>query len=123
MPRFAPDEAEKKPAPQPRQEAQVPAEPELRPVPASVFDDDFFRASERPERQVVSSFTLAEETVRVDAGVRETAYVATPEAVQREVAAMPESQSRVGFNAPAVQPVDAQEPDELDIPAFLRRGH
>jgi cell division protein FtsZ len=97
----------------------VSAEPELRPVPASIFDDEFFRASqERP----VPSYVVSEESVRVETGVRESAYFQQVENVQPDVPAT-EVGGRAPFGGVAAPVVDANEPDELDIPAFLRRGH
>jgi len=91
------------------------SEPELRPVPASVFDDDFFQASV----QRVSPSHLPDESVRVEAGLRETAYYEAVENVQ-----ITDSGADLIVRAPFGGPVaDAAEPDELDIPAFLRRGH
>ncbi len=85
------------------------------PVPASVFDDDFFQASV----QRVSPSHLPDESVRVEAGLRETAYYEAVENVQ-----ITDSGADLIVRAPFGGPVaDAAEPDELDIPAFLRRGH
>jgi cell division protein FtsZ len=97
----------------------VPAEPELRPVPASIFDDDFFRAS---QERVVPSYVVLEESVRVETGVRESAYFQAVENVQSDIPAT-EAGGRAPFGGVAAPVVDANEPDELDIPAFLRRGH
>ena len=78
----------------------APIEPELRPVRASVFDDDFFRSSPRAE-------TRSEELV-------------APEPTLWSEPAEPVS--RVPSFVPAAAPEpDPTEPDELDIPAFLRR--
>ena len=95
-------------------------EPELRPVPASVFDDDFFQVS--PSR-ATTAYSVAEEAVRVDTGLRETSYMPVQEPSQREMTASPEVGVRPVFSATSTVNVDAAEPDELDIPAFLRRGH
>jgi len=88
---------------------------ELVPVPASVFDDDFFRASGvRGEK--------AAETERA----REATHFSAPVRVQQEdirsvADGVGESSVRVpAFGSAAVA---AAEPDELDIPAFLRRGN
>jgi len=99
------------------------AAPELLPVPASVFDDDFFR---RP--------AAAKDAVDEDRGetalpdrFREPTHLSTPLRVQQEDA-------RTGMDAPPAGDIltrgssfggtatDHTEPDELDIPAFLRRG-
>jgi cell division protein FtsZ len=76
-------------------------EPELVPVSASVFDDDFFRAS--PARGAVMS---AGGPSGGSVGLREVSPVAEPAQDVRMFA---------GANAHA-------ETDELDIPAFLRRS-
>ena len=119
MPKFRSDE-EVKPAPAvaERREAPAPvkAEPELVPVPASVFDDDFFRSS--PPR--VTASHVPDESVRMEAGVRETAYFDSSGNVQTD-SPVADSVVRAPFNGAVV--VDAGEPDELDIPAFLRRSH
>lgn len=90
--------------------------PELVPVPASVFDDDFFQSP--PVRAVPRPM---EEAVRVETGVRESAYFSTTENVQGEGPTVDAAAGRVPFGAVA-QP-DPAESDELDIPAFLRRSH
>jgi len=104
-----------------KQEISEDDEPELRAAPASVFDDDFFRAA--PER-TAPSYVVAEESIRVDAGVRESGYVPQVEHVKPESSLAEAAVLRSPFSAPtAGVPADANEPDELDIPAFLRRGH
>ncbi len=74
--------------------------PELVPVPASVFDDDFFlRGRRRAEDQ-----TPAEPAFDAEPQLRTDVRVPT-----------------FGGLAPAPEP-EQPEHDELDIPAFLRRG-
>jgi cell division protein FtsZ len=74
--------------------------PELVPVPASVFDDDFFlRGRRRSEDQ-----TPAEPAFDAEPQLRTDVRVPT-----------------FGGLAPATEP-EQPEHDELDIPAFLRRG-
>jgi len=70
------------------------SEPELLPVPASVFDDDFFRSE---------------------------AAVEPPMPVRREPEVPVITEQRV--YAGAAVSADAPDADELDIPAFLRKGH
>ena len=91
------------------------APPELVPVPASVFDDDFFRASSSrveliPEMEAThfsaSAGIQAEEVCRV-----------TEEVFPFEAPA------RVPSFGGATTVEDQAVPDELDIPAFLRRGN
>ncbi|WP_419804033.1 cell division protein FtsZ [Terriglobus sp.] len=75
-------------------------EPELVPVPASAFDDDFFlRGRRRTEDQ-----TPAEPAFDAEPQLRTDVRVPT-----------------FGGLAPQVEP-EQPEHDELDIPAFLRRG-
>jgi cell division protein FtsZ len=94
---------------------------ELLPVPASVFDDDFFKAS--PPRDAVET-GLPER-------FREPAHIAMPVRVQQDDARS--ATAEVSFADPLVRvpsfggavavPADHAEPDELDIPAFLRRSN
>lgn len=72
-------------------------EPELLPVPASVFDDAFFRA--QPEH-LTSAVREPEMSIATDTRIY-AGTVGTVTAAHTEVA----------------------DSDELDIPAFLRRGH
>jgi len=119
MPKFASDNELTPSTPVERTERhEAPhIEPELRPVPASVFDDDFFQ---RPPERVSPSYVVADESVRIEVGLREPAYFMPAESVQSDVPAMD-----MGVRAPfsGSTAADAAEPDELDIPAFLRRGH
>jgi cell division protein FtsZ len=69
--------------------------PELVPVPASVFDDDFFR---KPKDELRSAAHHAPETAWPEARVP-------------------------SFAGYAAEPVAAEPSDDLDIPAFLRRNH
>jgi cell division protein FtsZ len=107
-----------------KMEASAPVE--LVPVPASVFDDDFFRApAARGER--------AAEVSRAEGGhvdrAREATHFSAPVRVQQEdvrggTDEVGDSLVRVpAFGIAAVAPADHAEPDELDIPAFLRRGN
>ena len=101
------------------------AEPELIPVPRSVFDDDFFRIS-APRATPASKLEPAEEwlgsgrhvepsdagrglRVQYVEGAREAAEFGAPEV-------------RVPSFTASLAPEPA-ESDELDIPAFLRRGN
>jgi cell division protein FtsZ len=91
------------------------APPELVPVKASVFDDDFFRAS----------------TSRVElvSGAEPTHFSAPVRVQQEEVSSVTEevfpleASVRVPSFAAGTVAVANAEPDELDIPAFLRRGN
>jgi len=71
--------------------------PELIPVPASVFDDDFFR---KPNEELRSAAPAPE-----------------------DLAAKPWPEARVPSFAGYAAPDVPAETDELDIPAFLRRNH
>jgi cell division protein FtsZ len=117
MPKFQSD-VETRPAPFAQQHRQTPVaqdSAELVPVPASVFDDDFFQSS-APR---VAPSHMPDESVRVEAGLREPAYFQAVESVQME-GNITDSGVRAPFGGAVV---DTTEPDELDIPAFLRRGH
>ena len=127
-PRFA-SEVEREPVntPEPVAEVRVTAaaavEPketaELLPVPASVFDDDFFRAAS----------SRGEASAAVPERFREPTHFSTPVHVQQEevrvvAAELSEPVVRVpSFGGAAASAVDQAESDELDIPAFLRRGN
>jgi cell division protein FtsZ len=91
---------------------------ELVPVPASVFDDDFFRApGVRGEKVTeVGRSARASEAIHFPAQVR-----VQQEDIRTVTDGVGESSVRVpAFGSAAVA---AAEPDELDIPAFLRRGN
>jgi cell division protein FtsZ len=103
---------------------------ELVPVPASVFDDDFFRASvlQAKATEVVVEANRVE--TELPERFREPAHFSAPVRVQQEevrgdISPVGETQARVPSfgGVAAVPPVDHVEPDELDIPAFLRRGN
>ncbi len=102
---------------------------ELVPVPASVFDDDFFRAPIPRAGEVPDS--------RMEAGAGESAeprqsvprHFSPVVNVQHEEVrgVMPELAGdgvrSVPFGSAPVVETERAEPDELDIPAFLRRGN
>ena len=69
--------------------------PQLVPVPASVFDDDFFRKPHAP--------------------------VLTPESIEADKAHAPWPEARVPSFAGYAG--ESEATDELDIPAFLRHRH
>jgi cell division protein FtsZ len=116
--RAAEPEAESSPAGPVVHAAGATANPELLPVPASVFDDDFFRTS--PQRTVASPGL--EQPVRVEAGVRGAAYAAAQDDTASSNPGA-DAGARSPFAAATVIQPDPSEPDELDIPAFLRRGN
>jgi cell division protein FtsZ len=105
--------------------AKAEAPPELVPVPASVFDDDFFRAS--PFR---NETTIDEERVEgsLPGRFKDATHFSAPPRVQyderrsvtEEVSIVETSVRTSPFGGAGT---DAAEPDELDIPAFLRRGN
>jgi cell division protein FtsZ len=125
-------------------------EPELHAVSASIFDDDFFRTpipkrSEELEPNAASSefntsvFNTAPAQIPVsrdtsrEAVRREPAppvqrpqFAETTRSIEYEPSA-PETPARThlfaGGRTQPVQPLQTGEPDELDIPAFLRRGN
>jgi len=102
---------------------EVGAPAELVPVPASVFDDDFFRATGvRGER--------AAEVDRVESGhadrMRDNHFPSVVRVQPEEARGAEAGDSSVrvpAFGSAAVTAADHAVPDELDIPAFLRRGN
>ena len=74
------------------------AAPELVPVPASVFDDDFFRPA-----------------------AKEPALTAAP--MQHAPVAEPRGFAGTALASPGMMAAPHADVDELDIPAFLRKGH
>jgi cell division protein FtsZ len=107
-------------------------EPELRSVPASVFDDDFFRHALPPEEDVdvIVEAPRVMEVRRRESDMperfREPTHHPAPLRVQQEDVRIVADAAHVGD--PVVRgpsfggAADQAEPDELDIPAFLRRG-
>jgi cell division protein FtsZ len=98
--------------------------PELVPVKASVFDDEFFQAGTRADG-------IRGDGTRVGMNLEgEPSHFTSHAHVQREEfftateeVSSPEA-SRVGsFGGVAPAATAHAEPDELDIPAFLRRGN
>ncbi|WP_348268520.1 cell division protein FtsZ [Edaphobacter sp. DSM 109919] len=83
------------------------AAPELVPVPASVFDDDFFQGAGHGE---------GADGDEVSERSREASHSFTPGRVQQQ------ENVRVVMAEPGEAAASA-ESDELDIPAFLRRGN
>jgi cell division protein FtsZ len=101
-------------------------QPELLPVPASVFDDDFFRHS-APVRDAVRQDPELDRMEAVPPErFREPTHHPAPMRVQQEDARTV-SDVPLGADIPARgpsfggTPVDQTDSDELDIPAFLRR--
>ena len=80
-------------------QAERPSEPELVPVAASVFDDEFFRTPRVRLRPAVE-----------------------PDPADPSVAEPGTREVRL-FAGASASPAGPAESDELDIPAFLRRGH
>ncbi|HEY6413347.1 MAG TPA: cell division protein FtsZ [Edaphobacter sp.] len=101
--------------------AEIKASPELVPVAASVFDDDFFKSDGSQEEAIE---TAMPERYREPAHVGVASHVHQDDvrsAVERPVAE-PSVRAPMFGGAVAVS-VEHAEPDELDIPAFLRRGN
>jgi cell division protein FtsZ len=97
------------------------ASPELIPVKASVFDDDFFQAASLPGDIVSEEGGLPER-------FREPTHFSGPVRVQQEgVRGVTEEDAAVETSlktsAYGGTAADHAAPDELDIPAFLRRGN
>jgi cell division protein FtsZ len=100
------------------------APPELVPVKASVFDDDFFQASS-------ARGEMMSEEGGLPARFREPTHISSPVRIQQEeIRSLTEEISPVeasvrapSFGGAAAMAADLAVPDELDIPAFLRRGN
>ena len=88
---------------------------ELVPVPASVFDDDFFKQGNDELRASQRGWTG--EQASAPTAIHTKVYEARAE-VQRAEVRVP---SFAGYAGEAHS--GSSEPNELDIPAFLRRGH
>jgi len=97
---------------------------QLIPVPASVFDDDFFR---HPMQITDADAGVERAEPQVPERFREPNHFSAPANVQKD-------DVRTVTDAPPVAPPPVRgssfvgaanhaEPDELDIPAFLRRGN
>jgi cell division protein FtsZ len=88
---------------------------ELVPVPASVFDDDFFRAPG----------SHGEKAAEVERAREATHFSAQVRVQQEDIHSTTDSVVDSSVRVPAFgnAAVAAAEPDELDIPAFLRRGN
>jgi cell division protein FtsZ len=104
---------------------------ELVPVPASVFDDDFFKASLLREETVKAPVKIERVEAEMPERFKEPTHVPAPVHVQQESARRVADESMVAessirvpaFGGAVAVPADHVEPDELDIPAFLRRGN
>jgi cell division protein FtsZ len=95
--------------------ASAEPKPELVPVPASVFDDDFFRKSNDELRPGPEPRSW--ETSRETRESRETETVASqPEKTHWPEAKVPSFAGYAGGGS------SSSEEDELDIPAFLRKS-
>ena len=96
------------------------APPELVPVPASVFDDAFFRNSSDGDEVEGNCEEAYSERIR------EANHFSAPARVQVDTVRAGESGvADAVVRGPAfagVAPAEEAESDELDIPAFLRRG-
>ena len=102
----------------------APVAPELVPVPRSVFDDDFFRvtggrAPAAAEEWLGAGQANGRGFEGSNAGRPMRVQYVEPEIVE---AGEPETVVRVPSFVGAVSP-EPVESDELDIPAFLRRGN
>lgn len=86
--------------------------PELVPVPASVFDDDFFRKPNNELRSMAASATSWQGPAR-----DESAAVAVQTREEEPRWTEPRVPTFVGHGGAEI------EADDLDIPAFLRRTH
>jgi cell division protein FtsZ len=135
-PRFASEPAPVPPTVSPVEKSQPAAPgtvgpPELIPVPASVFDDDFFKASLLREETVDAGSKVDRVETELPERFREPTHFSPPVHVQHESSRRGTDESLVAdpstrvpsFGGVVAVPADHVEPDELDIPAFLRRGN
>jgi len=103
------------------------APPELIPVKASVFDDDFFKASSLRAEMKIEADGVEGEPQRF----KEPTHFSTSARVQpedirgltEEVPVVESSVRMPSFGGAAMVAGEHAVPDELDIPAFLRRGN
>jgi len=110
------------------------ATPELIPVPRSVFDDDFFRARTSEARAAAES-DRADRAERIDTRMPSARGFDSPDAPRTLRVQLQESNHspEPAHDYPVAEPSvrnpgfptmhESSESDELDIPAFLRRGN
>ncbi|QHN05540.1 cell division protein FtsZ [Granulicella sp. WH15] len=96
-----------------------PVEPELVPVPSSVFDDDFFRGR-RGEAAGVAEEGRLPAPRGIDHDISRPLRVQYAETASSSYAEAAMEASRPAYAVPAEE---HGATDELDIPAFLRRGN
>jgi cell division protein FtsZ len=98
--------------------ASAEPKPELIPVPASVFDDDFFRKSNDELRPAPESrsWEPPRETRETESSRELETIAAQPERTKWPEAKVPSFAGYAGGGS------SSSEEDELDIPAFLRRS-
>jgi cell division protein FtsZ len=113
----------REPEPERMHGAYVPAasaepKPELVPVPASVFDDDFFRQSndELKPSPETRSWETSRETRETESSRELDSIGAPPQKTHWPEAKVPSFAGYAGGGS------SSSEEDELDIPAFLRRS-
>ena len=91
--------------------APVEPKPELIPVPASVFDDDFFRKPQSESRRGEDRWDNGSRDIEAGSGVQQRG-----QATHWPEAKVP------SFAGYAADSSPSSDEDELDIPAFLRRS-
>ena len=107
--------------PAPSEQVVTSPEPELVPVPRSVFDDDFFRTGRFPAAAVQP---VASEHRMPSARGFDHPDAVRPLRIQSEPEVSGFTSSEPVIRIPATfAGSEPQESDELDIPAFLRRGN
>ncbi len=115
-------------APAVKETARGGAPTELVPVPASVFDDDFFRSNGVSRRQVPEERVVERRVVPEPEESRswEVHDYSAAGRVQEEVPRAEVFHVRAAeqtVKTPEFSEPEPAQPDELDIPAFLRRGN
>ena len=92
---------------------------ELVPVPASVFDDEFFR-TDRMRNRMSETLSEAAHPARLEPRLQEEILGS---GTRFSAPSYPAPETGGGLYAGASGSAAVTESDELDIPAFLRRGH
>lgn len=98
--------------------------PELIPVKASVFDDDFFRSAQPPRQEAIpEEGRLAQRFAEVTHFSGSGHLQMEDVRVTEEIFPLEASVRAPSYGSGLTAGVENVEPDELDIPAFLRRGN
>ena len=115
-PAFRPEASVAESFPEVQRSVKAEAASELIPVPASVFDDDFFQGSGRGEETDLDGASERS---------REAGHFSPPARVQQQenVRVVMAEPADAVVRGTSFEAAASAESDELDIPAFLRRGN